>query len=127
VQSNLAVLLRRLGDVAGAMQHFEAAVDAGKRAGRLGAVRRALANLANTDLYLGRLERAQASIEALDQERDQLSALDQAQLDGLRADLLVRSGATRGEYTGFSNSLCQSARAAIVRSRDSESGVSPCA
>jgi serine/threonine-protein kinase PknK len=101
VQSNLAVLLRRLGDVAGAMQHFEAAVDAGKRAGRLGAVRRALANLANTDLYLGRLERAQASIEALDKERDQLSALDQAQLDGLRADLLVRSGATRAAYEAY--------------------------
>ncbi|MET0413107.1 MAG: sigma 54-interacting transcriptional regulator, partial [Polyangiaceae bacterium] len=101
VQSNLAVLLRRLGDVAGAMQHFEAAVDAGKRAGRLGAVRRALANLANTDLYLGRLERAQASIEALEQERDQLSALDQAQLDGLRADLLVRSGATRPAYEAY--------------------------
>jgi transcriptional regulator with GAF, ATPase, and Fis domain/serine/threonine protein kinase len=101
VQSNLAVLLHRRGDVAGAMQHFEAAVDAGRRAGRRGAVRRALANLANTDLYLGRLERAQVSIDALEQERDQLSALDQAQLDGLRADLLVRSGAMRAAYEAY--------------------------
>jgi DNA-binding NtrC family response regulator len=91
-QSNLAVLLRRRGDVAGAIQHFEAAIDAGRRSGRLSIVRLSLANLANTDLYLGRLERAQASIDELERQRDQLGDYGRAQLTGLKADLLAYSG-----------------------------------
>jgi serine/threonine-protein kinase PknK len=91
-QSNLAVLLRMRGDVAGAIQHFEAAVDAGRRSGRLSIVRLSLANLANTDLYLGRLERAQASIDELERQRDQLGPSGRAQLLGLKADLLAGSG-----------------------------------
>jgi len=91
-QSNLAVLLRRRGDVAGAIQHFEAAIDAGRRSGRLSSVRLSLANLANTDLYLGRLERAQASIDELERQRDQLGFYGRAQLTGLKADLLANSG-----------------------------------
>ncbi len=91
-QSNLAVLLRRRGDVAGAIQHFEAAIDAGRRSGRLSSVRLSLANLANTDLYLGRLERAQASIDELEKQRAHLGDLGRAQLTGLKADLLANSG-----------------------------------
>jgi serine/threonine-protein kinase PknK len=91
-QSNLAVLLRLRGDIAGAIQHFEAAIDAGRRSGRLSSVRLSLANLANTDLYLGRLERAQASIDELERQRDQLGDYGLAQLTGLKADLLANSG-----------------------------------
>ncbi|HWO14912.1 MAG TPA: sigma 54-interacting transcriptional regulator, partial [Polyangiaceae bacterium] len=91
-QSNLAVLLRRRGDVAGAIQHFEAAIDAGRRSGRLSSVRLSLANLANTELYLGRLERARASIDELERQRDQLGFYGRAQLTGLKADLLANSG-----------------------------------
>jgi serine/threonine-protein kinase PknK len=86
------VLLRMRGDVARAIQHFEAAIDAGRRSGRLSIVRLSLANLANTDLYLSRLERAQASIDELERQRDQLGELGQAQLAGLKADLLAGSG-----------------------------------
>ena len=91
-QSNLAYLLRIRGDVARAIQHFEAAIDAGRRSGRLSIVRLSLANLANTDLYLGRLERAQASIDELERQHDQLGDMGQAQLAGLKADLLAGSG-----------------------------------
>jgi serine/threonine-protein kinase PknK len=91
-QSNLALLLRLRGDVAGSIQHFEAAIDAGRRSGRLSSVRLALANLANTDLYLGRLERAQASIDELERQGDQLGDYGHAQLTGLKADLFANTG-----------------------------------
>jgi transcriptional regulator with GAF, ATPase, and Fis domain/predicted Ser/Thr protein kinase len=91
-QSNLALLLRLRGDVAGSIRHFEAAIDAGRRSGRLSSVRLALANLANTDLYLGRLERAQASIDELERQGDQLGDYGHAQLTGLKADLLANTG-----------------------------------
>ena len=91
-QSQIAVLLRLRGDVAGAIKHFEAAIDAGRRSGRLSSLRLSLANLANTDLYLGRLERAQASIDELERQRDQLGDFGRAQLRGLRADLLANTG-----------------------------------
>jgi serine/threonine-protein kinase PknK len=91
-QSQIAVLLRLRGDVAGAIKHFEAAIDAGRRSGRLSSVRLSLANLANTDLYLGRLERAQASIDELERQRDQLGDFGRAQLTGLKADLLANTG-----------------------------------
>ena len=91
-QSNLAVLLRKRGDIAGAIQHFEAAIDAGRRSGRLSSVRLSLANLANTDLYLGRLERAQTSIEELERLSAEIGEYGRAQLTGLKADLLAGSG-----------------------------------
>ncbi|HTV21757.1 MAG TPA: sigma 54-interacting transcriptional regulator [Polyangiaceae bacterium] len=91
-QSQIAVLLRLRGDVAGAIKHFEAAIDAGRRSGRLSSVRLSLANLANTDLYLGRLERAQASIDELERQRDTLGDFGRAQLLGLKADLLANTG-----------------------------------
>jgi len=44
----------------------------GRRSGRRSTVRQALLNLANADLYLGRLSRARANIETLGGQRDQL-------------------------------------------------------
>ncbi|MBK7582558.1 MAG: sigma 54-interacting transcriptional regulator [Myxococcales bacterium] len=89
---NLAGLLKMRGDIAGAIQHFEGAVDMGKRSGRRSTTRQALLNLANTDLYLGRLARARASIDALTEQRDQLPPVMQAQLHGLIAELRSLSG-----------------------------------
>ena len=91
---NLAGLLKMRGDIAGAIQHFEGAVDMGRRSGRRSTTRQALLNLANTDLYLGRLSRARASIEALEEQRAQLPAVMRAQLFGLHAELCALSGQT---------------------------------
>jgi serine/threonine-protein kinase PknK len=90
-QLNLAGLLKIHGDLAGAIEHFEAAVDMGRRSGRLGTVRNALLNLANLDLYLGRLSRARANIEALEEQREALSGVGRAQLCGLIAELKART------------------------------------
>jgi transcriptional regulator with GAF, ATPase, and Fis domain len=92
VQLNLAGLLKIQGDIAGALELFEAAVDMGRRSGRRATMRQALMSLANTDLYLGRLARARASIEALDEQRDQLSEVLKPQLLGLKAELFARQG-----------------------------------
>ena len=75
VQLNLAGLLKIRGDIAGAIEHFEAAVDMGRRSGRRSSTLQALLNLANTDLYLGRLARARGSIEPLQEQRGELSAV----------------------------------------------------
>jgi transcriptional regulator with GAF, ATPase, and Fis domain len=90
VQLNLAGLLKVRGDIAGAIELFEAAVDMGRRSGRRSTARQALLNLANTDLYLGRLSRAQSSIAALREQVSQLPKVMQAQLLGLEAELLAR-------------------------------------
>jgi DNA-binding NtrC family response regulator/tetratricopeptide (TPR) repeat protein len=66
---NLAGIAKTQGDVAGAIRHLEAAVDMGRRSGRVAALRQALLNLANLDLYLGRLSRARVSLDALAAER----------------------------------------------------------
>lgn len=92
VQLNLALLLKVRGDMAGAIEHFEAALDMGRRSGRRATVRHALAQLADTDLYLGRLARARASIEALSAERDSLPAAARGQLYGLQGDLFEKLG-----------------------------------
>jgi transcriptional regulator with GAF, ATPase, and Fis domain len=92
VQLNLAGLLKIQGDIAGSLELFEAAVDMGRRSGRRSTVRQALLSLANTDLYLGRLARARASIEALDEQREQLPEVLKPQLLGLRAELHERQG-----------------------------------
>lgn len=91
-QLNLAGLLKVSGDVAGAIEHFEAAVDMGKRSGRRATVRQALLNLVNLDLYLGRLARAESSLETLVLQRPQLSLVARAQLLGLEAELFVQKG-----------------------------------
>ncbi len=92
VQLNLAGLLKIRGDIAGAIEHFEAAVDMGRRSGRRSSTLQALLNLANTDLYLGRLARARSSIETLQEQRGDLGAVQRAQLLGLEADLELRQG-----------------------------------
>ncbi|MDB4998453.1 MAG: Response regulator of zinc sigma-54-dependent two-component system, partial [Myxococcaceae bacterium] len=94
---NLAGLARMEGDLSLALTHLEAAVDMGRRAGGLIAVHGALLNLANLDLYLGRFARARASIGQLAEERERLSATNQATLLGLEAELAARTGElTRG-------------------------------
>jgi serine/threonine-protein kinase PknK len=92
VQLNLAGLLKIQGDIAGALELFEAAVDMGRRSGRRATARQALLSLANTDLYLGRLARARASIEALEEQQDQLPSVLRPQLQGLQAELHERQG-----------------------------------
>jgi transcriptional regulator with GAF, ATPase, and Fis domain len=92
VQTSLAGLLKVRGDIAGAIELFEAAVDMGRRSGRRSTVRQALLNLANTDLYLGRLSRAQQGILALREQSEQLPTVMRAQLLGLEAELLSRQG-----------------------------------
>jgi len=89
---NLAGLLHMRGDVVGAIEHFEAAVDRGQRAGRLATVRQALLNLANLDLFLGRLVRAQSRLEMLQALGTQLAPAHEAQRLGLAAELESRSG-----------------------------------
>jgi transcriptional regulator with GAF, ATPase, and Fis domain len=92
VQTSLAGLLKVRGDIAGAIELFEAAVDMGRRSGRRSTARQALLNLANTDLYLGRLSRAQSSLARLREQSAQLPKVMLAQLQGNEADLLARQG-----------------------------------
>ncbi|WP_394826320.1 sigma 54-interacting transcriptional regulator [Pendulispora albinea] len=89
---NLAGLARAEGDLALALTHLEAAVDMGRRAGGLLAVRGALLHLANLDSYLGRYARARASIDSLAEERASLSPIHLATLLGLEAELAARTG-----------------------------------
>ncbi|HLV66533.1 MAG TPA: sigma 54-interacting transcriptional regulator [Polyangiaceae bacterium] len=92
IRTNLAGLLKIRGDIAGAIEQFEAGLDMGRRSGRRQTARQALLNLANLDLYLGRLSRAEARIAALEEQRAQLPAVLCAQLEGLSAELLARKG-----------------------------------
>jgi transcriptional regulator with GAF, ATPase, and Fis domain/tetratricopeptide (TPR) repeat protein/predicted Ser/Thr protein kinase len=91
-QLNLAGLLKVRGDLAGAIEHFEAALDLGQRIGRVSTVRSALLNLSNLDLYLGRLARARARIDELSRERANLPAIIEAQLCGREAEYFAHSG-----------------------------------
>lgn len=101
VHSNLGVLHSLLGSIAHAMQAFEAAIDAGRRSGRLQVVRHSLANLANTDLFLGRYEKAQAGIDELTNQWTHLGAALQAQVLGLKADLKLGTGDTPGAIESY--------------------------
>ena len=92
VQLNLAGLLKVRGDIAGAIEHFEAALDMGRRSGRRSSALQALLNLANTDLFLGRLARARGNLDVLREQRPELSAMMRAQLFGLEAMLDVCDG-----------------------------------
>ncbi len=94
IRLNLGVIARMQGDFAGALSHFEAAVDMGKRAGRQSTMQQALLNLANLDLYLGRYARARGSIERLVDQEAALAPAARAQLSGLQADLAARAGST---------------------------------
>jgi tetratricopeptide (TPR) repeat protein len=92
VQTNLAGLLKVRGDIAGAIELYEAAVDMGRRSGRRSTVRQALLNLANNDLYLGRFSRAQSSLETLREQSAHLPKNMLAQLFGLEGELLGAQG-----------------------------------
>jgi serine/threonine-protein kinase PknK len=89
---NLAGVAKAVGDIAEALVHLEAAVDMGKKSGRRATLRQALLNLANLDLYLGRLARAKASIDELETERAELPPHFAAQLDALSAEHASKSG-----------------------------------
>ncbi len=116
VQLNLAGLLKIRGDIAGAIEHFEAAVDMGRRSGRRSSALQALLNLANTDLYLGRLARARSSIERLEEQRTELSAVLRAQLLGLQAELELRQGNLEAAVAKFDD--CAGAYDGLGRSVD---------
>ncbi len=92
VRANLAGLLKIRGDVAGAIEQFEAALHMGRRSGRANSARQALLNLANLDLYLGRVARARARIDAVAEPPEPLPAMSQAQLLGLTAELALQEG-----------------------------------
>ena len=91
---NLAAIAKQQDRIGDAIGHLEAAVDMGRRSGRKSTVRQALLNLANLDLYLGRGERAQASIDTLAREREALPSVTRAQLLALEAE----SAGLRAEY-----------------------------
>jgi serine/threonine-protein kinase PknK len=115
-QLNLAGLLKIRGDIAGAIEHFEAAVDMGRRSGRRSSTLQALLNLANTDLYLGRLARARGSIETLQEQRGDLGAVQRAQLLGLEAELELRQA--NGESAVQKYEACAQAFEALDRGVD---------
>jgi serine/threonine-protein kinase PknK len=117
VQLNLAGVLKISGDLAGAIKWYEAAADMGRRSGRRLTVRVALLNLANTDLYLGRLARARVSIEALEEQRSQLPPALRAELLGRQAELGARSGQT--EHAVRLYQACAAAYEALGRATDS--------
>jgi len=90
-QLNLAGLRKIRGDLAGAIESFESALDLGHRTGRDSTVFSALLNLANVDLYLGRLVRARSRLDEVAARADQLSPRLKAQLAGNQAELMARS------------------------------------
>jgi len=116
VRLNLSNLAQLDGDFKGALSHLEAAVDMGRRSGALVAVHQALMNLANLDLYLGRYARARASIESLAKSEDELGAVARADLLGLRADLVARTGDPAEAATLYT--ACAAARSAQGRILD---------
>ncbi|MDI1477537.1 sigma 54-interacting transcriptional regulator [Polyangium sp. y55x31] len=89
---NLAGIAKAQGDLAAALMHLEAAVDMGHRSGRVPTLRQALLNLANLELYLGRLARARVSIDQLALQRTELGPSQRAQLLSLEAEHAARSG-----------------------------------
>jgi len=106
VQTSLAGLLKVRGDIAGAIELYEAAVDMGRRSGRRSTTRQALLNLINNELYLGRLSRAQVNIAALREQEAQLPKMMLAQLLGLEADLLARQGQNAEAAARFTLEIC---------------------
>lgn len=88
-QINLAGLMKERGDLAVSIELLEAAVDAARRAGRTTSLKQALLNLTNSDLYLGRLERARMQMAQVGDPKTLPAALA-AQFHGLQAELLAR-------------------------------------
>jgi len=116
IQLNLAGVLKIRGDIAGAIEHYEAAVDMGRRSGRRSSALQALLNLANMDLFLGRVARARSAIETLDEQRSDLNPVMLAQLLGLEAELRLREGNVEGAVEKFD--ACARAFEALSRGMD---------
>ena len=116
IRLNLSNVAQFDGDLALGLQHLEAAVDMGRRAGALVAVQTALMNLTSLDLYLGRYARAGASIDALDLQKEQLSAVTRADLLGHQADLAARTGDVRREPAKLYEECATRARRSVARS-----------
>ena len=116
IQLNLGGVLRIRGDIAGAIEQYEAAVDMGRRSGRRSSALQALLNLANADLFLGRVARARGAIETLDEQRAELSSVMCAQLLGLSAELQLREG--NGELAVEKFDACAQAFEALGRGVD---------
>ncbi|AKT42628.1 sigma 54-interacting transcriptional regulator [Chondromyces crocatus] len=93
---NLAGIAKSQGDLAAAIRHLEAAVDMGRRSGRVITIRQALLNLANLDLYLGRIAKAKVAIDALVADRGSMPPYQRAQLLALEAEHAARSGDVAG-------------------------------
>ncbi|HEY0463957.1 MAG TPA: protein kinase, partial [Polyangiaceae bacterium] len=116
IQLNLAGVLKIRGDIAGSIEHYEAAVDMGRRSGRRSSALQALLNLANTDLFLGRLARARGAIDTLEEQRSELSSVMCAQLLGLTAELQLREGSIEAAVEKFD--ACARAFEALSRGVD---------
>ncbi|HYO95776.1 MAG TPA: protein kinase, partial [Polyangiaceae bacterium] len=116
VRANLAGVLKIGGDIAGAIENYEAALDMGRRSGRRQTARQAMLNLANLDLYLGRLARARSRIDALEQQRTALPAVMRAQLSGLHAELHARQGQLEAAVADYD--VCAGAFEALGRGLD---------
>jgi DNA-binding NtrC family response regulator/ABC-type phosphonate transport system ATPase subunit len=96
IRLNLASIAQTQADPAGAIGHLEAAVDMGRRSGRVATLRQALLNLAHLDLYLGRVARARVSLDALQEQRGDLPPQQLAQLLALEAEHAAQSGDLAG-------------------------------
>ncbi|MCK6586263.1 MAG: protein kinase, partial [Polyangiaceae bacterium] len=96
IRLNLASIAQTQADPAGAIGHLEAAVDMGRRSGRVATLRQALLNLAHLELYLGRVARARASLDALEEQRGDLPPQQLAQLLALDAEYAAQSGDLAG-------------------------------
>ncbi len=114
-QINLAGLMKECGDLAMSIELLEGAVDAATRAGRRTSVQQALLNLANTDLYLGRLERARTQIPRVGDPRELTPAL-RAQWHGLKAELFAREDDIEAALREFAE--CRQAWESLGRRTD---------
>ncbi len=107
--------MKECGDLAMSIELLEGAVDAATRAGRRTSVQQALLNLANTDLYLGRLERARTQIPRVGDPRELTPAL-RAQWHGLKAELFAREDDVESALREFAE--CRQAWESLGRRTD---------
>ena len=114
-QINLAGLMKERGDLAVSIELLESAVDAARRAGRLTSLHQALLNLTNSDLYLGRLERARMQMAQVG-DPTALTAALAAQWHGLRAEVLARENELEAALKEFA--ACRQAWEELGRRSD---------
>ena len=89
---NLGTLEWTEGDLARAINEFEAAADLARRVMRHSTLERALINLAIVDLGLGRYSRVASTLKSLEAMEPQMTPVGRAQLSGVRAELAGRTG-----------------------------------